>query len=123
MKILIVEDEEVLAKVLQEKFEEEKFEVAVAKDGEAVLPLVKKFKPDAILLDIILPKLDGLEVLELVKAEDDFRSIPIIMLSNLDGDDKIKKALNMGAVDYMIKTQHPINEVIEKVNEYILKAK
>jgi DNA-binding response OmpR family regulator len=123
MKILIVEDEDVLMKVLKEKFEEDKFEVAVARDGEAALPLAKKFKPDLILLDILLPKKNGLEVLEGLKADDDLQNVPVIMLSNLDEDDKIKQALKLGAVDYMIKTQHPINEVVEKVNEYILKAK
>jgi DNA-binding response OmpR family regulator len=123
MKILIVEDEDVLAKVLQEKFEEENFKVSIAVDGEEVLPMVKKFKPDAILLDIMLPKVDGLEVLESLQDDEDLKKIPVIVMSNLNGDEKIKKALELGAVDYMIKTQHPIKEVVEKVNEYILKAK
>jgi DNA-binding response OmpR family regulator len=123
MKILLVEDEEVLAKVLQEKLEGEKFNVSVVNDGEAVLSLAKKFKPDLILLDIMLPKLDGLEVLSALKADNDLNKIPVIMLSNLDEDGKIKEALSMGAVDYLIKAQHPINEVVEKVNEYILKSK
>lgn len=123
MKILIVEDEDVLVRVLQEKFEEEKFQVAVALDGETALPLAKKFKPDIILLDVILPKISGIEVLEKLKADDDLRNIPVIMLSNIDEDRKIKQAFELGAVDYMVKTQHPINEVMEKVNEYILKSK
>ncbi len=123
MKILIVEDEEVLVKVLQEKFEDNGFKVAIATDGESVLPVAKKFKPDMILLDIILPKLNGLEVLALLKEDNDLQNIPVIMLSNLSEDDQLKKALEQGAVDYMIKSQHPINEVIEKVNEYIIKAK
>lgn len=123
MKILIVEDEDVLARVLQEKFEGEKFKVTLAKDGSGVLPMVKKNKPDAILLDIMLPKVDGLEVLALLKEDEDLKDIPVIVMSNLNSDEKIKKALELGAVDYMIKTQHPIKEVVEKVNEYILKAK
>lgn len=123
MKILIVEDEDILSKVLQEKFEDEKFEVAVALDGEEALSVVKKIKPDIILLDILLPKKNGLEVLAALKGDDELSSIPVIMLSNLSEDEKIKEALSMGAVDYMIKTQHPINEVVEKVNKYVLKAK
>lgn len=123
MKLLIAEDEEVLVKVLQEKFEEEGFKVDIAKDGEVVLPLAKKFLPDAILLDIMLPKVNGLEVLSQLKADKDLCNIPVIILSNLNDDEKIKQAISKGAVDYMIKTKHPINEVIEKVNEYILKAK
>ncbi len=123
MKILIVEDEDVLRKVLQGKFEEEKFQVSVATDGESVLPLVKKIKPDIILLDLMLPKMDGLEVLSHLKDDPDIKSIPVIIMSNLDSDEKIKKGLSLGAVDYMVKTQHPINEVVEKVNEYITKAR
>ncbi|HRZ30508.1 MAG TPA: response regulator [Candidatus Paceibacterota bacterium] len=123
MKILLVEDEEVLARVLQEKLESENFEVFVARDGAVVLSMTKKIKPDLILLDIMLPKLDGLEVLSALKAEDELKPIPVIMLSNLDEDNKIKRSLEMGAVDYLIKAQHPINEVVEKINDYILKSK
>ncbi len=123
MKILIVEDEEILGKVLEEKFVFEKFETELVKDGALAFSVAKKFKPDAILLDIILPNVDGLEVLAAYKADDDLSLVPVIMLSNLDADEKIKKALDMGAVDYMVKSQHPVNEVVEKVNEYILKAK
>jgi DNA-binding response OmpR family regulator len=123
MKILIVEDEEILAKVLAEKFENNDFKISIASDGEAVLPMAKKFKPDIILLDIILPKLDGIEVLSQLKQDEDLKNIPVIMLSNLNDDEKIKEALSLGAVDYMTKIQHPINEVIDKVNRYILKAK
>lgn len=123
MTILIVEDEDILSSVLQEKFEEKNFKVVLAKDGSVVLPLVKKNKPDAILLDILLPKVNGMEVLSQLKADEDLRSIPVIVMSNLGEDSKIKEALQLGAVDYMVKTQHPINELIEKVKEYILKAK
>ena len=123
MKILIVEDEEILRKVLQEKFEKENFTVRIAEDGAAVMPLAKSFKPDLILLDIILPKQDGLSVLEDLKSDDDVKTIPVIMTSNLGEDDKIKQALSLGAVDYLVKTQHPINEIVTKVKKYILKAK
>lgn len=123
MNILIVEDEEILSDVLREKFEEENFKVYVIGDGISVLPFVKKNKIDAILLDILLPKMDGLEVLARLKDEEELRNIPVIMMSNLGEDNKIKEALGLGAVDYMVKTQHPINELIEKVKEYVLKAK
>lgn len=123
MKLLIVEDEDVLVRVLQEKFEEENFKVSVARDGSLVLPLVKKSKPDMILLDILLPKINELEVLESLKNDSSLRDIPVIIMSNLDDEQKVEKALKLGAVDYMIKTQHPINEVVEKVNKYILKAR
>jgi two-component system alkaline phosphatase synthesis response regulator PhoP len=123
MKILIVEDEEILVRVLQEKFEEKSIEVAVAKSGDKVLALARKFKPDIVLLDIMLPNKDGLEVLRELKADEYLKNIPVIMLSNLSDDEKIKQAIGLGAVDYMTKIQHPINEVIEKVHRHILKAR
>lgn len=122
MKLLIVEDEKILAKVLQEKLEKEGFTVALVGDGEAALSQVKSFKPDMILLDIILPKKDGLQVLEEIKANPEFSHLPVIILSNLGEDEKIKSALKLGAVDYLVKTQHPINEVVEKIKEYLFKA-
>ncbi len=123
MKILIVEDEEILRKVLQEKFEEENFEVKTVVDGAAVAAVVKSWQPDLILLDIILPKKDGLSVLQELKADADLRSIPVIMTSNLGEDEKIKQALKLGAVDYLVKTQHPVKEIIEKVKHHLLKGR
>lgn len=123
MKILIVEDEDILRNVLQEKFKEEGFNVSVAERGDIVLSLAKKFKPNIILLDILLPEMDGIDILIALKDDNDLSSIPVIMLSNLSEDQKIKQALELGAVDYLIKTQHPINEVVERVNKYVLKAK
>ncbi len=123
MKILIAEDEEILLDVLKEKFENENFKVFSASNGEEVLPLVKKVMPDIILLDILMPKVNGIDVLTLLKSDSDLAKIPVIMLTNLSEDTKIKEALGIGAVDYMVKTQHPINEVVEKVNQYVLKAK
>jgi DNA-binding response OmpR family regulator len=123
MKVLIVEDEEILYRVLQEKLESEKHNVKVAIDGELALEMVKSFKPDFILLDIILPKKDGLSVLAELKASEEFSSIPVIVLSNLAEDDKIKEALKLGALDYFVKTQHPLAEIVEKIEESLLKAK
>jgi CheY-like chemotaxis protein len=123
MKILICEDEKTLSKVLSEKFERAKFEVFTIMNGDEILAGVKKIKPDIILLDLIMPKLDGLEVLALLKKDSDLQDIPVIVLSNLNDDEKIKKAFSLGAVDYLVKSQHPINELIEKINNFILKTK
>jgi len=123
MKLFIVEDEEILIKVLREKFEEEKFTVKLAIEGGSAVSLIKNFKPDLILLDIILPKKDGLQILKELKSDPELSSIPVIVLSNLGEDDKIKTALKLGAVDYLVKTQHPINEIVEKVKEYTLASK
>lgn len=124
MKIFIIEDEEALRKVLREKFEKAGFEVAVAEDGQAGVEGAKKEEPDIILLDLILPKRDGFDVLEDLKADALTKGIPVIVLSNLGEDENLKKALKMGAEDYLVKTQHPINEVVERIkNRLLSKAK
>jgi len=115
MKILIIEDEEALSSVLKEKFETEGYFVSVAKNGEEGLALVDRAMPDIILLDLILPKLDGFQVLEALKADPDKKSIPVVVLSNLGEDDSIKRAILLGAADYFVKSQHPIKEIVEKV--------
>jgi len=123
MKILIVEDEEALFNVLRERFANEGYEVGIAEDGEKAIIEARKFKPDIILLDLILPKKDGLSVLEELKADAELKAIPVIILSNLAEDDSIKKGLALGAQDYFVKTQHPIGEVVEKVDSYIRNPK
>jgi len=120
MKILIVEDEEALSKVLKEKFTSEKFEVEIAKDGEAALTMAASFRPDLMLLDLVLPKKHGLVVLEELKSDSELKTIPVIVLSQLDDDVSIKKALSIGAVDYYVKSQHPLKEIVEKVKDYFI---
>lgn len=116
-KILIVEDEEALFCVMAEKLESEGYKTKIAKDGAEVAPMAKKFRPDLIILDLLLPKKNGFEVLDDLKRSMDLKNIPVIVLSNLDQDEDIKKAMAGGAVDYFVKSQHPINEIIEKVGE------
>ena len=123
MKILIVEDEDVLSLVLEEKFKNEGYEVMIAKDGQEAQPKAEKFKPNIILLDLILPKKGGLEVLEGLKASPEIKLTPVIVLSNLEGDETIKKALALGAADYFVKTQHPIAEIVEKVASFFTEVK
>lgn len=123
MKILIVEDEDVLAKVLQEKFEKEGVKIEVARDGEVVFEVAKKSRPDLIVLDLILPKKHGLEVIKELKGDAELKNIPVFVLSNLDSDQDIKKALSLGAIDYFVKTQHPLKEIVEKVKEHLIASK
>jgi DNA-binding response OmpR family regulator len=122
-KILIVEDEEILANVLKEKFEKEKLGVLVANDGESVLAMAKELRPDIILLDLILPAKNGFEVLKELKADADLKNIPVVVLSNLGQDEEIKSALKLGAEDYLVKTQHPVKEVVERVKAYLIKSR
>ena len=115
MKILIVEDEDTLSLVLAEKFKNEGYEIMVANNGQEALPKASRFQPDVILLDLIMPKKLGMEVLADLKSDAELALIPVIVLSNLEGDEIIKKALALGAVDYFVKTQHPMAEIVEKV--------
>ena len=114
-RILIVEDEEFLLKALSDNFETEGFTVDVARNGEEAISQIKKRKPDLVLLDLLLPKVGGFDVLKAMKDNTEWNLIPVIVLSNLGGDEQIKKAFELGADDYFVKSQHPIEEVIEKV--------
>jgi len=119
MKILIVEDERLLAKVLEEKFKALDFEVKIASDGEEALPVMKEFMPDLILLDLILPKKSGFVVLEYLRSDPELKLIPVIVLSNLAQEEDIKKALELGAKDYFVKVHHPVKEIVKKVQNYL----
>jgi len=117
--ILIVEDEEFLVRALKDNLISEGYSVSVAMDGEAAFDELKKKKPSLILLDLLLPKKNGFDVLKDLKKDPELQLIPVVILSNLGEDSEIKKALELGANDYFVKSQHPIQEVVEKVREYI----
>lgn len=123
MKLLIVEDEDILMRVLQKKFESKGIQVKGVGDGAHAVEAVKAFKPDIILLDIVLPNKDGFEILTEVKADPKIKNIPVIIMSNIVEDEKLKKALKLGAVDYIMKMQHPIDEIVDMVKKYTLQAK
>ena len=117
--VLIAEDEEFLVRAIKDNLESEDCTADVARDGEEAIEHIKKSRPDVILLDLLMPKYDGFHVLEQLKKNPDWSLIPVIVLSNLGGDTEIKRALDMGANDYFVKSQHPIEEVVEKVKEYL----
>lgn len=117
-KILIAEDEDILLNVLKDRFEAEGWEVSVAKDGVEAMVAINKSKFDLVLLDLLMPKKNGFEVLKEVMDNPELKNLPIIVLSNLGGDEDIKKALALGAKDYFVKTQHPMSEIVEKAKKY-----
>lgn len=123
IKLVLVEDEEILRVVLKEKFEEAGFEMSVAVDGEEAVPLIQEINPKVVILDLLLPKKNGFDVLQELKADSSLKNIPVIILSNLGQDEEIKRALQLGAADYFVKTQHPIKEVVEKIKAYAEKQK
>jgi len=116
-KILIVEDESTLQKALAEFLTEEGFTVFSALDGEMGIELAKKEKPDLVLLDIILPKKDGYEVLEELKGGEETKNIPVILLTNLESPEDIDRAFEKGASTYLIKSNYKLEEVVGKIKE------
>ena len=123
IKVLIVEDDTFLAGIYANKFEKEGFAVSLAADGELGLKLVKKEMPDIVLLDILLPKLDGFEVLEKLKADPALRAIPIVLLTNLGQKEDVDKGLKLGAADYLIKAHFMPAETVDKVKKVLASAK
>jgi DNA-binding response OmpR family regulator len=121
IKILLAEDDEVLSKVVHEELTEAGFESFQAYDGEASLQLAREKKPDLILLDILMPTMNGFDVLDALKKSPGTKDIPVIMLTMLGSDDDIKKGLRLGANDYIVKSQHALPEIIEKVKKFFSK--
>lgn len=119
LKILIVEDDTFLAGIYASRFEKEGFAVQLAIDGEQGLKLAQKALPNVILLDILLPKLDGFEVLEKLKADVRTRSIPVVLLTNLGQKEDVDKGLKLGAVDYLIKAHFMPAETVERVKKVL----
>jgi len=119
--VLIVEDDVFLANIYKTKFDMEGFKVSTSENGEAGLNDIKKKKPDIVLLDILLPKMDGFVVLEKLKADPEVKSIPVILLTNLGQKDDVQKGLEMGAEDYLIKAHFKPSEVVEKVRKILNK--
>jgi DNA-binding response OmpR family regulator len=122
IKILLIEDDPFLLSMYATKFELEGYEVASADDGEKGWQLSKETKPDIILLDILLPKMNGFEVLEKIKAEPKTKAIPVILLTNLNQRDEIERGLTLGADDYLIKAHFMPSEVVEKIKKVIGKS-
>lgn len=116
-KILLIEDEEMLANMYQTKFKNEGFDIAVALNGEDGLDQAKKVNPDLILLDIIMPKLDGFSVLRLMRQEDALKNTPVILLTNLGQEEDVKKGNDLGASGYLVKANLTPAEVVAKVKE------
>ena len=123
-KIAIVEDDALLAQMYSQKFKKDGYEVIRADDGKKGLELIKQEKPSLVLLDIMMPEMNGLEVLKALKEDSDnkINSIPVILLTNLArGDKDVNRGLELGAVTYLIKRKVKPAEVVLKVKE-VLKA-
>jgi len=118
-KVLFVEDEEALSDIYATKLSMEGYDVFTAKDGVEGMDLALHDNPDQILLDVILPKKDGFEVLAEIKKNQNLKAIPVLMLSNLGQDYEVKRGMKLGALKFLIKSDFTPSQVTKEVNEII----
>jgi len=115
--ILLVEDDPFLIDIYTTKLKESGFGVEVASDGESALRKVKEKEPDLVILDIVLPQLDGWEILRQIKSDPKLKNIKIIILSNLGQKEEVEKGVELGAVKYLIKAHYTPSQVVEEIKE------
>ena len=121
-KILLIEDEPFLSSLLKNRLQREEFEVIIAKDGEEATKLLKSLLPDLILLDIILPKKSGFEVMEDIKSDPELSDkidVPVIIISNLSQPEDIQKSKQLGAIEYFVKAKTSIDDLVSKVKTFV----
>ena len=114
-KILIVDDEEMILEPLSEKFNDEGFEVATAADGEEGLAKALEIIPDLILLDVVMPKMNGLEMLAKLRKEEKGKNIQVIVFTNVNETEKIEEAVADGASEYLVKVDWSLEDLVKKV--------
>ncbi len=121
VKVLLIEDDQLILRMYQKIFSFEKFDVELASDGEEGLEKARTMqpKPTIILLDVMMPKMNGIQVLEKLKQDPELKSIPVVMLSNLAGENDIETALSKGAVKYIIKSEYDPKQITDMVKEII----
>lgn len=119
--VLVVEDDKFLQKILATKFAKEGFDVRTASDGEEALQQLIAKKPDLVVLDIIIPKMNGFEVIAEMKTNVALKDIPVVVLSNLGQEEDVTRAKELGALDFLTKADHSINEIVTKVKEVYAK--
>lgn len=116
-RILIIEDDKMLLNMYELKLKGAGVEVITAADGASGLALAKSEKPDLILLDIILPKMDGFRVLKAIKEDEEIKSKPVLMITNLGQEEDIQKGNALGAAGYLIKASTPPQVLVEEINK------
>jgi DNA-binding response OmpR family regulator len=117
--LLIIEDDPLILRMYQQAFEFKKHKIFIADNGEDGLKLAKDELPDVILMDIMMPKMNGLEVLKMLKLNQDTKKIPVIMLTNMGEEKDVQTALSLGAIKYITKIDHTPKEVIHEVEQII----
>lgn len=117
--VLLVEDDPFLMDIYNTKLEKEGFEVKIAENGEKALKILGKEKLDLLILDIVLPKIDGWEILEKIKKDRELKNLPVIVLSNLGQKAEVEKGLRSGAVKYLIKAHFTPAEVVNEIKKIL----
>ena len=120
-KILVVEDDPFLFNLLKIRLEKERLNVILVKDGDEALKKIQETDPDLILLDLILPKKSGFEVLQNISLDPNFKNKPVVIISNLGQTIDVQKAKELGAVEYFVKAKISIDDLILKIKEFISK--
>ena len=118
-RILIVEDEEIMLDLLQRKLKTHGYEVLVARDGEEGLKSIKEEKPDLIIMDLVMPKMDGFMVMEEIQKDEDLKKIPLIVVSNSGQPVELNRVKDLGAKDWLIKTEFNPQELVEKIKKQL----
>jgi adenylate cyclase len=113
--VLIVEDEQSMLRALKNKLEHAGYTVHGANDGEEALVSIRSSKPDLVLLDLIMPKMDGISVLRQMKGDEALRSVPVVILTNLSSGDKVAEAMQLGTFDFLVKANYSLDDVLKKV--------
>ncbi len=120
-KILIIEDDTFLGELMAKHFKEEGFDIYLALDAETGLEKLRAILPDLVILDLLLPGMDGYEFLKIVKADSKLSSVPVIILSNFNQKDDIERGLKIGAIDFLVKAHLDLDEITEKIKQVLNK--
>lgn len=117
--VLLVEDDKFLSSLLRNRMEKENINVVYAEDGEAAIQSLRQIKPDLVLLDIILPKKSGFEVLETIQQDPTLKDGPVVIISNLGQDEDVLRGKDLGAIEYFVKAQTSIDDLIDRIKKFV----
>lgn len=117
--VLVVEDDPFYSKLYKTKLSKEKIEAQIVNNGNEALKVAKDVRPGIILLDLIMPEKDGFETLKELRADQNLASVPILILSNLSQEEDIKRVMDSGATEYLVKSDVPLQGVVDKVKHYL----
>jgi DNA-binding response OmpR family regulator len=118
-KILLVEDDAFVSDIYQTKLGQDGFSVILAENGIEAMKALENEKPDMVLLDVVMPYMDGMEVLKKMKENENWKNIPVILLTNLSEKEKVEEGLEIGASDYLIKSHFTPSEVVTRVKSLL----